>query len=98
MSETLDRPYSMTVFGVTGFTGKLVLKYLNLLQQNNRLPANLRLCFAGRHRKKLESLGRDLCPLLTPSYTEADISNELSIYKMVGETKVLLTCVVSLCH
>jgi hypothetical protein len=77
-----DRQYSLCVFGITGFTGKLVLKYINSLVVGNKLdPKISKLCFAGRSVPSMKEMMKSLCPAIAdPALIAADVADELSIY------------------
>ena len=91
-----DRTYDLTVFGATGYTGRLVLKYLNELKQSNRLGKEVKLCFAGRDIKLIKVLSQQLCPAIqNTAIVFADVVDEASIYRMASDTRVVLSCVVS---
>ena len=92
-----DRLYHLTVFGVTGYTGNLVVKYLNQLKKQKRLSEKIMLCFAGRDVKKVKARCEQLCPHLIGSISIvfADVFDEPSIFRMASDSKVVLSCVVS---
>src|ERR1035437_5701658 len=54
-SELSARPYDLVLFGATGFTGKLVARYLA-----DAAPQTLRWAIAGRNENKLATLKTQL--------------------------------------
>lgn len=92
------RSYDLAVLGVTGYTGKLVVAYLNELRKRGavNLPQECRLCFAGRTVSKVQEIADTFGPDLKPAIVAADVADEASIYRLAADSKVLLTCVVSL--
>jgi short subunit dehydrogenase-like uncharacterized protein len=86
-------PADLCVFGVTGFTGQLVLAYLETLKKSNRLPSNLAVSVAGRDTDKVAQLAAKLCPSLQPQIVQADVADERSVYRMVADARCVLSCV-----
>lgn len=97
LDSRASRLFDLTIFGVTGYTGKLVAQYLETLLTSRRLDDKVRICFAGREEQRIQLLAKQLCPTLASklAFQFADISKPESIYKMASDTKVILTCVVS---
>ncbi|GGF41721.1 saccharopine dehydrogenase [Marmoricola endophyticus] len=96
MSTSQDRPYDIVLLGATGFTGRLTAAYLA-----EHAPSGLRWALAGRNRRRLEEVRRDLAdldpdgakglaelPLLHADSTDAD-----SLAALAACTRVLVTTV-----
>lgn len=85
------RKYALTVFGATGFTGGLCVRYLA-----RHLPPDTSWALAGRSMQKLESvrerLGRDGCENL-PGLINADITDPASLEALARQSKVVITTV-----
>eukprot|EP01062_Namystynia_karyoxenos_P007991 TRINITY_DN12819_c0_g1_i1.p1 TRINITY_DN12819_c0_g1~~TRINITY_DN12819_c0_g1_i1.p1 ORF type:complete len:442 (+),score=167.84 TRINITY_DN12819_c0_g1_i1:84-1328(+) len=86
------KTYDITIFGVTGFTGKLMLEYWN--RNHDRLKGR-RIAIAGRSKGKLDQLAAQLGsrPDGQVSVVTADVGDQGSIDRMVRDTKVLISCV-----
>ncbi len=89
---TLDRDYDLTLYGATGFTGKLVAEYLA-----KSAPGPLRIALAGRDRKKLEGVRETIAaahprarvyPLVV-----ADSNDDEALHTLAEDTKVVATTV-----
>lgn len=80
------RPWDITLFGATGFVGRLIAHYLA-----RRAPTSVRLRLAGRDRDKLERLGRELRREV--GIAVADVDDAEALARVAGETRVLLTTV-----
>src|SRR4051812_6298569 len=84
-----DRPLDVTVFGATGFVGKLIAAYLA-----EHAPEHARIGLAGRSKEKLEKARADLparardWPLVV-----ADSSDRESLDKLAAGTRVVATTV-----
>jgi short subunit dehydrogenase-like uncharacterized protein len=83
-----DEPkkWDLTVFGATGFVGRLIAAYLA-----QHAPAEVRLAIAGRTRAKLETLAAEL--RRDVGIVVADVDDPSSLARMAAETRVLLTTV-----
>lgn len=84
------RRYDITVFGATGFTGQLVVKYLSA-----HAPSGTRFALAGRNADKLAAVRASLqgsaCP---PTGVEtADSSDPSSLAALARQSRVLITTV-----
>lgn len=90
--ENEDRENTLTIFGITGFTGVLLVRYLEHLVSSGRFNPQNRICFAGRNVEAMKKLCAKLSPI-KPSYCFADVKKEDSIYHMASNTRVLLTLV-----
>ncbi|MGH9098091.1 MAG: saccharopine dehydrogenase family protein, partial [Acidimicrobiales bacterium] len=81
-----DRPNDITLLGATGFTGRLIARYLD-----EQAPAATRIVLAGRNPAKLESvtegLGRDI------GVARVDVTDPPSIRELAESTRVLITTV-----
>ena len=82
-----QRAYDIIVYGVTGFTGKLVAEYLS----HNYLSHEVRWAVAGRNREKLDQVMKQLN--LHVDIIEADSTDENSLKAMADQTNVVLTVV-----
>ena len=85
------RQYNLTVWGASGFTGKLVTEYL---LRHYGTDGALRWAIAGRDRAKLELICSELnvrtgsLPIII-----ADCYDSESLQRLVADTKVVLTTV-----
>ncbi len=91
MSST-TRPHLVTVFGATGFTGRLTAEYLA-----RRVGGRAPWAIAGRSRDKLEALRRDL-EAIDPAcakvgLVEASVDDPASLRAMAAQTVALATTV-----
>lgn len=89
----MARRFDATVFGATGFTGRLIALHIARTQQ---FPAN-RLCLAGRSKEKLESV-REEMRAIDGQYgvTEllaASVESPPQVAAMVEMTRVVINCV-----
>jgi short subunit dehydrogenase-like uncharacterized protein len=83
-----DRPFDVVLFGATGFTGKLVARYLA-----KHAPANgVRWGIAGRSLDKLESLRSELGLANLPLYV-ADSNDTPALEQLASTTHVVATTV-----
>ena len=80
----MQRDYDIIVWGATGFTGKLVTRYM----EQNYIQGNLKWAVAGRNKSKLNSLG-----LSEENILIADSDDQESIDQLVQKTRVILTAV-----
>lgn len=80
------KQYDLVVFGATGFTGKLVCRYLKEKKCNN-----IRWAIAGRNAKKLETLKEQL--QLNVDSLVADSFDIKSLESLCEKSKVVLTTV-----
>lgn len=80
----MGRTWDVVVFGGTGFTGSLVVRYLK-----ENAPADLAWAVAGRNQAKLDEVAKRWS---VPTI-QADIGDQESIQQMVASTRVLLTTV-----
>lgn len=81
-----DRPYTLTIFGATGFTGRLAALYV----AKQYSGAGWRWAIAGRSASKLEALKQECGG--APDVVVADSSNAAAVEAMVKQTKVLCAC------
>jgi short subunit dehydrogenase-like uncharacterized protein len=79
------RQYDVTLFGATGFTGRLAARYLS-----EHAPPGLRWAVAGRSRSKLELLQAETH---ASGLVAADSGDLASIEAMVGDARVLASTV-----
>ena len=80
----MQRDYDIIVWGATGFTGKLVTRYL----ETNYSQGNLKWAVAGRNKSKLNSLGLSEENILIANSDDQD-----SIDQLVQKGRVILTAV-----
>ncbi|MDB4995693.1 MAG: putative rane protein, partial [Myxococcaceae bacterium] len=87
-----ERTYDIALFGATGFTGKLVAEYLLL-----HAPPGVRWALAGRNRKKLEDVKRELSAqdarAASLDIVIADTGDEASLEELARKSKVVCTTV-----
>lgn len=91
MNERNDRTYDVVVFGATGFTGRLVARYL----AQTVPPPAARWAIAGRNRDKLEGLRKELLAIHADcgdvGVLEADVGDPDALAAMARQTSVVLT-------
>lgn len=85
-----ERELDIIVYGATGYTGKLVVEYLNHCYGVNR---DLKWGVAGRSQQKLHSVREELGLPADLVTIEADASDPASLHAMVKRAKVVLTTV-----
>lgn len=85
-----DREFGIVVYGATGYTGKLVVEYLN-----NQYGANgeVSWAIAGRSLEKLEALRTDLGIAAGLPMIVADASEPATLIAMVKRAAVVITTV-----
>jgi len=84
----MSRKFDIILFGATGFTGKLVAKYLS----SHANTENITWAIAGRDEEKLIAVSNTLSAN-KPSIITADINDGLSLRTMVSQTKILMNTV-----
>ena len=85
------RSYDITLFGATGYTGRLVLTYLcGHLFENPRSKKKLKVAIAGRSLNKLEGLKQEM--------VSADRANEALAIKVVDVDDVELALMNNCVH
>ena len=84
----MQRQYDIIIWGATGFTGKLVAKYMT----ENYANSNLSWALAGRNEDKLQSLLHSLGQPDVPTIV-ADAQDSEEIAALVKQTRVVLTTV-----
>lgn len=87
-----SRPFHITVFGATGFTGRLVAEYLATCADS----AHLKWAIAGRNPAKLEECRQAILalnPAANLSLIEADSQTFASLKKMAEQSQVVITTV-----
>lgn len=80
------RSWDITIFGATGFVGRLIAAYLAA-----HAPPQLRLAVAGRARDKLERLAAELGREV--GIVVADVDDAAALARMAASTRVVLTTV-----
>lgn len=85
----MSRDYTVVVLGATGFTGRLVCKYMASQVANGRFVGKW--AIAGRNQTKLS----DLCSALALNVPTlyCDTSDVASLEAIASNAKVILTCV-----
>jgi len=83
-----NRPYDITLFGATGFAGRLIAAYL----ASKALSENFTWAIAGRNREKLQVLA-DSFSESKPGILIADTDNPQSLESMCRQTAVLMSSV-----
>ncbi len=84
------REFDITVYGATGYTGRLVCEYLN---KQYGVNGEVKWAMAGRSQQKLESVRDEMgIPAEVPLII-ADASNLPSVQTMVERSKVIITTV-----
>ncbi len=88
-----EREFDVIVWGATGFTGKLVVEYLDATYG---VGGELRWAIAGRNRDKLEAVRRECAASGAAAdlpIVEADSADRASLDAMVARTRVICTTV-----
>ncbi len=91
-SPASTRPFHITVFGATGFTGRLTAEYLATCPDSQ----HIKWAIAGRNPVKLEDCRRAILalnPAADVSVIEADSQSPESLKKMAEQSKVIITTV-----
>ncbi|KAL5723037.1 hypothetical protein ACHQM5_006483 [Ranunculus cassubicifolius] len=96
MAESTPKPYDLTIFGASGFTGKYVIREALKFLNTPSSPLKT-LALAGRNPSKLtQSLNWASPSPPSPSsisIIKADISDPSSLNSLCTQSKVLLNCV-----
>jgi len=87
---TQTREYGITVYGATGYTGRLVCEYLN---KRYGVNGEVKWAMAGRSRAKLEAVRDEMGIPTSVPLVIADADDLSSIKAMVANTTVVLTTV-----
>ncbi|KAF8057624.1 trans-acting enoyl reductase [Scenedesmus sp. PABB004] len=84
------RPYQITVWGASGFTGRLVCEHLATSYKG----AGIRWAMAGRSRERLDAVKAELVKidpaLESVPYVIADADDEAALGRMAADTQVLI--------
>ncbi len=88
----VDRVYDIVVFGATGFTGRLAVKYIA-----KQYGTQFKWAFAGRNKQQLEALKKELIEI-NPTCANvpiilADVADLQSLQDMVASTSVIISTV-----
>lgn len=85
-----EREFAVTVFGATGFAGRLIARYLA-----GHAPAGVRWAIAGRSGTNLHALHESLARLPSPpaGIVEATVEDVAALAAMARRTSVVLTTV-----
>jgi len=87
---TQAREFGITVYGATGYTGRLICEYLN---SRYGVDGEVKWAMAGRSRAKLEAVRDEMGIPASLPLVIADAEDLSSIKAMVANTKVVLTTV-----
>ena len=85
-----DKIFDVVIYGATGFTGKLVVEYMQINYGNDK---NIAWAMAGRNHNKLCEVRDELGVSKDVPLLVADSSDIQSISEMVKQTKCILTTV-----
>jgi len=85
-----DRELDIIVYGATGYTGKLVVEYLNSCYGVN---GDVKWGVAGRSLDKLHAMREELGLPAELTVVEADASDPATLHAMVKRARVILTTV-----
>ena len=86
---SFEKEYDFVVYGATGFTGKLVVEYINSQYSANEI----KWAMAGRNLEKLAQVKNDLNIDDSVELIEVDSNNLDSINRLTQKTKCILTTV-----
>lgn len=87
---TQAREFGITVYGATGYTGRLICEYLHT---RYGVDGEVKWAMAGRSRAKLEAVRDEMGIAASVPLVIADANDMSSIRAMVANTKVVLTTV-----
>ena len=87
---TQTREFGITVYGATGYTGRLICEYLH---SRYGVDGEVKWAMAGRSRAKLEAVRDEIGIPASVPLVLADADDLSSIKAMVANTKVVLTTV-----
>ena len=94
-----DRTYDVVLYGVTGFTGRLVAEYL---LQHDDPERPLRWAMAGRNLKKLETIQKELSNISSRAMDvpliQANSRDQETLNAMAAQTRVVCTTVGPYAH
>jgi len=85
-----DKSLDVVIYGATGFTGKLVVEYM---QENYGNDESVSWAIAGRSEEKLKAVSEDLKVGSNVPHLLVDSNDRDSIESMVKQTKCVLTTV-----
>ena len=85
-----DKSLDVVIYGATGFTGKLVVEYM---QENYGNDESISWAIAGRSEEKLKAVSEDLKVGSNVPHLLVDSNDTDSIESMVKQTKCVLTTV-----
>ena len=92
MAQAAERPYDITLFGATGFTGGLTAEYLA-----RHAPAGCSWALAGRNRSKLEDVRRRLAAvngaLAELPLLHGDVTDPTSLEAIASSSRVVVSTV-----
>lgn len=90
--ETMQKAFDILVFGATGFTGKLVTRYLKKRYSDGN-PTNTTWAIAGRSQDKLKALAAAEQLPASVSIQYADSNQPETLAAAIGQARVVLTTV-----
>lgn len=88
----MPKPYHLTIFGATGFTGTLVVQYLASKPISVTEVDDFKWAIAGRDRSKLEQVRKELGLAELPILV-ADSHDPVSLRKMCAQTNAIISTV-----
>lgn len=83
----MSKKYDIAVFGASGFTGQLVLRFL----ASRALEENFKLVAVGRNREKVQRRMKEVG--VTADVLVADSTDEKSLREALGQVKVVASLV-----
>ena len=84
----MAKQFDIILWGATGYTGGLALKYLF-----NRYGTTVKFAVAGRSVEKLEALMSELQVSVKVPLLEASLEDEASLRKVAASCKAIIACV-----
>ena len=84
-----NKPFDIVIYGATGFTGQLVVEYM----QAHCAHTDVKWAIAGRDAAKLSAIANQFSLPETVSIIVADSHDETALRSLVTQTKVVLTTV-----
>ncbi|KAL7010187.1 hypothetical protein EMMF5_000207 [Cystobasidiomycetes sp. EMM_F5] len=82
----MSKPYDLVVYGASGFTGRLCLRYL----ANHPSSSSFKFAAAGRSADKIKSVLKEIGAPDVPIIT-ADADDEAALKKLADQTKAVIT-------
>ena len=85
-----EKAFDIVVYGATGYTGQLIVEYLNRQYGNGK---EITWAIAGRNLSKLEAVRDNSGLAADTALIVADLNNEVSMQAMVDSTKTIISTV-----